>query len=69
MNALAWAELLIKFLPLAISGVSAASELLHWGADKIKAMVADGRDPTAAEWDELNARTGTLRGQLHSDAV
>lgn len=66
-NALKWAELLIKFLPLATGGLTAAADLLHWGADKIKVMVAEKRDPTAEEWDELNARTQQLRSLLHAD--
>jgi hypothetical protein len=66
-GALAWATLLIQFLPLAIQGVNEAIVLIGWGTDKIQSMVAEGRDPTDAEWLTLNTRTQALRSLLHSD--
>lgn len=43
---------------------------VNWGVDAIKAMVeGDPREPTAAEWDELNTRIAGLRAKLHSDTA
>lgn len=41
-----------------------------WGYERVSDMIAGGsapRDPTEAEWDELNARIARLRLKLHSD--
>jgi hypothetical protein len=41
---------------------------VNWGIDAIKKMVeGDTRDPTEAEWTEMNARIDALRLKLHSD--
>lgn len=33
----------------------------------IERMVAEGRDPTEAEWADINAVTEELRAKLHGD--
>jgi hypothetical protein len=35
-------------------------------SDKVAAMVAEQRDPTPEEWDQLNAVTASLRAELHA---
>ena len=57
----------MAWVPLAINGGSAAIEMVRWGKAAIDVMVAEGRDPTDAEWTELDARTTALRTALHSD--
>lgn len=59
MNAL----LAMKLIDLGIAvatGVPAAIE----AAAKVKAMAAEGRDPTEAEWAALTAVTDSLHGQI-----
>lgn len=53
----------------AVRGVQEARELVKWASDKIKVMVEEQRDPTEAEWAELNAKTDALRALLHSDTA
>jgi len=42
-------------------------ELAFSGRDAVSLMVAEDRNPTAAEWSGLNAELDVLRRQLHSD--
>ncbi len=59
--------LLDEVVPLALSGVRGAVEALEGGRDAVSLMVAEDRNPTAAEWSGLNAELDVLRRQLHSD--
>ncbi len=59
--------LLDEVAPLAIRGVRGAVEALESGRDAVSRMVAEDRNPTAAEWSGLNAELDALRRQLHSD--
>ncbi len=59
--------LLDEVVPLALSGVRGAVEALEGGRDAVSLMVAEDRNPTAAEWSGLNAELTVLRRQLHSD--
>ncbi len=59
--------LLDEVVPLALSGVRGAVEALESGRDAVALMVAEDRNPTAAEWSGLNAELDVLRRQLHSD--
>ncbi len=59
--------LLDEVVPLALSGVRGAVEALEGGRDAVSLMVAEDRNPTAAEWSGLNAELNVLRRQLHSD--
>jgi len=68
-SALSFAMILIQYLPAAIQGISEAAQLIEWGVERVKTMVAEKRDPSPAEWDELNAKTDALRARLHSDAT
>lgn len=67
MNAILFAAELLKWLPAAKAGVTGAWEALEWGKTALETMVADNRDPTDEEWQEVNARTDALREALHSD--
>ena len=59
--------LLDEVVPLALRGVRGAVEALESGRDAVSLMVAEDRNPTAAEWSGLNAELTVLRRQLHSD--
>ncbi len=67
MGALAFALKVIEMVPFAVDAVSGAWDAFQWGSEKVKAMVAEDRDPTDAEWDELNAKVAALRTALHTD--
>lgn len=60
-------ELAQQVLPLAIKGVTSAIQLWNEGNVVIAQMIQEKRDPTAAEWDDLNAKIGALQADLHSD--
>lgn len=66
-NALAFAAQILQMLPAVIRGVQGARDAMIWGADQIKTMVAEHRDPTEAEWDALNTMTSALGDELMSD--
>lgn len=59
--------LLDEVVPLAVRGVRGAVEALESGRDAVALMVAEDRNPTAAEWSGLNAELEALRRQLRSD--
>lgn len=67
MNAIAYALQLLNALPALIQAGHDVSELITDTRDRLKNMETEGRDPTPGEWDDLNARIGLLRGDLHSD--
>lgn len=58
---------LLKLLPAVISGAKEAIAAMTAGRAQVEAMVAEGRDPTDAEWDALHATTAALRKKLHED--
>lgn len=66
-TAIAFAAVLLKYIPLVIQGVTGAISMLEWGSKKVNQFVEEGRDPTPEEWAELNAMTDDLRDMLHSD--
>jgi hypothetical protein len=66
-HAIAFASQVLQLLPAVIRGVQGASQAMTWGADQVKAMVAEKRDPTPAEWDALNVMTAALGDQLMTD--
>ena len=59
--------LLDEVAPLAASGLRGAVEALECGRDAVARMVAEARNPTAAEWSDLHAGLEALRRQLRSD--
>lgn len=50
-------------LPALIQAGAEVLELIKNTSKSLKAMQAEGRDPSDAEWEELNALVETLRSQ------
>jgi len=68
LTAVAFAvKLAQEVLPLAIKGITSAIAAWKEGSARIAAMVAENRDPTDEEWDDLNTRCAALRQDLHTD--
>lgn len=68
-SALAFAAQLLELINLLSSAGKAVAEVSAWGQQMIKTLLEEGRDPTAEEWDTLNARIKSLREQIHSDEI
>ncbi len=66
MGAAAYALSLLTELPGLISSGKQVIDLIQQGTAAMKAMQAEGRDPTSAEWDALNAQIKSLRDELHA---
>lgn len=66
MPALAFATELLASLPSLIAAGIQVTSLIEHGNSKLKQFEDEGRDPSDADWEELNARISTLRGELHS---
>lgn len=65
-TALLYAIQVLTAAPALITGFQNVKDMLADAATKLQAMVDEKRDPTPAEWDELNAQIDALRQQLHS---
>ncbi len=65
MGAAAYALSLLTELPSLIASGKQVVDLIQTGTTALKAMQADNRDPTPAEWDALNAQIDALREELH----
>ena len=66
MGALELATLVLSQLPSLITAGIQVKGLIDNTNATLKASQDQGRDPTAAEWDALNAQIDELRKQLHS---
>jgi hypothetical protein len=66
MSALAYALQLLASLPQLIQAGVDVMDTINAAKEKLQTMSDEGRDPTPAEWDELNERIRGLRSQLHS---
>lgn len=66
MTAIAYALQLLGALPDLIGAGMDVLSTIKDGQHKLQEFADQGRDPTAAEWDELNARIKDLRDQLHA---
>lgn len=64
--ALLYATQILGILPQLISAGSNVVDLVNHGNAALAAMQTEKRDPTPAEWDELNAKIKALQDQLHS---
>jgi len=62
---IAYALQLLASLPQLIQAGIDVTALVMEGQAKLKEMQAQGREPTAGEWDDLNDRISALRGELH----
>jgi len=58
---------LMNLVPAMVQGVSGAIDAFTTGAAKVETMVKENRNPTDAEWDELNAVTDALMTSLFDD--
>lgn len=66
MGALELATLVLSQLPSLISAGIQVKGLIDNTNATLKAAQDQKRDPTAQEWDDLNAQIDDLRKQLHS---
>lgn len=64
-TALAFAMQLLSSLPSLIDAGVKVADLIKDGNAKLKTFEAEGRDPTDAEWDDLNASIAAKRKELH----
>ncbi|WP_412557586.1 hypothetical protein [Thalassospira sp. MIT1370] len=51
------------------NAVSAGVPMAIKAKEAIDRMIAENRDPTDAEWSELNALTDALRNELHQGGI
>lgn len=65
MPALLYATQLLGMLPSLLAAGQNVAELVQHGNASLKAMADEKRDPTPAEWDELNAKIRALQDELH----
>lgn len=65
---LAFANIVVPWLAQAAMDED-VQDFVKWAFARIKDMVSGDvvRDPTEAEWEELNDRITKLRAKLHSD--
>lgn len=63
---LAFAIALLEALPQLISTGMEVTTLIENGLASLKAMQAEGRDPTDAEWTALNALVADLQARIAS---
>lgn len=69
LTALAYASQFLSILPqLIAAGVDATAQIQR-ARVKLDTFQAEGRDPTDAEWAELNATIEALRNELHAGEV
>lgn len=64
-TALTFATTLLGSLPSLITAGIQIIDLVTSGNAKLKAFADEKRDPTPAEWDELNASIAAKRTELH----
>jgi N-acyl-D-aspartate/D-glutamate deacylase len=57
---------LLTALPGLIEAGANVVAVVQHGTAKVKQLQTEGRDPTPAEWDELDTMINGLRGQLHA---
>lgn len=63
----AFALALLNIAPVLLEAGAAGLETFNRHKDALQTMVNEGRDPTPAEWDALNAEISALQDRLHSD--
>jgi len=64
-TALAYALQLMTALPGLVQAGKDIKDIVAKGAARIEAMQAEGREPTAAEWKELQDDIDPKRAELH----
>lgn len=66
-TAIAYALQLLSALPSLIQAGRDVTALLSHGQATLTAMQTEGRDPTPAEWEALDAQVKALQNELHAD--
>jgi len=66
---LAYAMQVLQVLPVLITAGQNVTAFIKQANDALYKMQAEGRDPSAAEWDALNAQIDQLRAILHGNGV
>lgn len=61
VTAVAFAIQILESLPQIMSMTVQAASYIHNSVTSLKLMQLEGRDPTDAEWDALNATVQSLR--------
>lgn len=66
MSAAAYALSLLTELPSLIASGKEVIGLIQTGTAALKTMQIENRDPSPAEWDQLNSQIDALRAELHA---
>jgi hypothetical protein len=64
--ALLYAIQILNAIPQLIAAGQSVMTVVNQGTVAIQNMIAEKRDPSPAEWDQLNATINALRAQLHA---
>lgn len=56
---------LMPYVSLMITGIPEVIGMVNWGLSKVSTMAEEKREPTDAEWDELNRRIADFRKRLY----
>lgn len=67
MNTLAFLLQALQAIPPLLKAGADIAQFVKDTTAKVEVMQAEGRDPTPAEWDALNAIIATGREALHDD--
>lgn len=67
MSRTQYAMRMLELAGQALLGAAAAAAALEAGRRTLETMVAEGRDPSPAEWAELDARLADARARLHRE--
>lgn len=57
----------LQFALVALQIAALGAEQLTWARERVQHFSDTGTDPTAADWDELNARTQAVRDRLNAE--
>lgn len=57
----------LQFALVALQVAALGAEQLEWARTRVQHFADTGTDPTAADWDELNARTHAVRDRLNAE--
>ncbi|MBK5910135.1 hypothetical protein CCR85_01330 [Rhodothalassium salexigens] len=62
LTALQWINFGLTMADAAVRGLEVAAD----GRDLVRRIVAEGRDPTDAEWDRINALSDALHARIQA---
>lgn len=66
MTAALYALQILEALPALMLAGQNIVEMVASSSAKLKVMIDEKRDPTEAEWEELNGQIDALRAELHA---